>query len=73
MLNMRSNTDGVNVREVLKGNRDRFDGLVERHLPAVYAMALAHTRNSADAEDVVQDTFLNAFTALDSLRASVHG
>ena len=69
MLKKRSNSDGVIVREVLKGDRERFDGLVERHLPAVYATALAHTRNAADAEDVVQDTFLNAFTALDRLRA----
>ena len=69
MLKKRSHSDGVIVREVLKGDRERFDGLVERHLPAVYATALAHTRNSADAEDVVQDTFLNAFTALDRLRS----
>jgi len=69
MLNARRYSDGVIVKEVLKGNRDRFDGLVERHLPAVYATALAHTRNSADAEDVVQDTFLSAFTALDKLRS----
>ncbi len=69
MLKNRPNSDGAIVREVLRGDRERFDSLVERHLPAVYATALAHTRNSTDAEDIVQDAFLSAFTALDRLRA----
>ena len=68
MLKKRPNSDGVIVREVLKGDREQFDGLVERHLPAVYAPALAHTRHAAAAEDVFQDTFLNACTALDRQR-----
>lgn len=68
MLNMRSNSDGVIVRDVLAGKQERFEGLVERHLPAVFATALAHTHNRADAEDIVQDTFINAYAALDTLR-----
>lgn len=57
------------IRDVLAGKTDRFADLVGRYLPSVYATALAHTRNRADADDVVQDTFVNAYTALDSLRA----
>jgi RNA polymerase sigma-70 factor (ECF subfamily) len=68
MLTIRSQSDGVVIREVLNGDRERFDSLVERHYPAVYATALAYTRNSGDAEDVVQETFLKAFTSLDTLR-----
>jgi len=69
MLNKRTNSDGVIIHDVLRGNRQRFDGLVERHYAAVYATALAYTRDSGDAEDVVQDTFLKAFTSLDTLRS----
>lgn len=38
--------------------------LVVRHRDRVYAVALRLTRNPADAEDALQDTFLNAYRAL---------
>lgn len=69
MLNNTTHSDTAMVREVLDGRHDRFAGLVERHWPSVFATALAHTRNRTDAEDVVQDTFIQAYKALDSLRA----
>ena len=56
------------VRQVLHGRRDRFDVLVRRHLRAVHAVAFAVTSNYADAEDVMQDAFLKAYTSLDTLR-----
>ncbi len=56
------------VRQTLHGRRDSFDRLVERHIHGVYAVALARTQNHADAEDVVQDAFIQAYTALDQLR-----
>ena len=42
-----------------------FESLYRRNRPAVYAYALSRVRNSSDAEDVTQTTFLNAYTALD--------
>lgn len=60
--------DGAVVREVLAGRRERFEVLVRRHIAAVRAVALARTGNRTDADDVVQETFLAAFRALDSLR-----
>ncbi len=39
---------------------------IERHSPGVYRLALRLTRNPAEAEDVVQETFLNAFKAIGS-------
>ncbi len=58
------------IRQVLNGRRERFSVLVNRYQPVVYGMALAHTGNHADAEEVVQDTFLKAFQPLGKLRES---
>jgi RNA polymerase sigma-70 factor (ECF subfamily) len=41
-----------------------FESLYRLHRPPVYAYALATMRHSADAEDVTQTTFLNAYCAL---------
>jgi RNA polymerase sigma factor (sigma-70 family) len=41
-----------------------FETLYERHAQTVYRYALAVMRNSADAEDITQTTFLNAYRAM---------
>ena len=41
-----------------------FDGLYERHATSVYRYAFAVLGNHADAEDVTQTTFLNAYRSL---------
>ncbi len=38
---------------------------IEQHSPQVYRLALRLMQNEADAEDVLQETFLNAFQAID--------
>src|SRR5690349_15112600 len=40
-----------------------FERMYQRHVGDVYRYALAVMRNSADAEDVTQTTFLNAYRA----------
>src|SRR5215467_4364393 len=47
-------------------DRSRFSELAMEHMPALYTAALRMTRNSADAEDLVQETFLKAYRAFDS-------
>lgn len=42
--------------------------LVRRHASAVFAVCLANTGRSHDAEDLMQETFLKAFAKLDDLR-----
>jgi RNA polymerase sigma-70 factor, ECF subfamily len=44
---------------------DDFDRLYRRHAPSVYRYALAVLGNRADAEDVTQQTFLRAYSAVD--------
>ena len=51
----------------LRGQRARadrgFERMYQRHVGDVYRYALAVMRNPADAEDVTQTTFLNAYRA----------
>src|SRR5438309_1153273 len=42
-----------------------FERLYEKHAPDVYRYALAVMRNQADAEDITQTTFLNAYRAFE--------
>ncbi len=44
---------------------ERFETEAIPHLRALYATAYRMTRNAADAEDIVQETFLRAFRAFD--------
>ena len=46
----------------------RFEEQISPHLRSAYNLARWVTRSHEDAEDVVQEAFLRAFSALDSLR-----
>lgn len=48
------------------GDKAACAACIEQHSPGVYRLALRLTRNPAEAEDVVQETFLNAFKAIGS-------
>ncbi|MGI9022341.1 MAG: sigma-70 family RNA polymerase sigma factor [Acidimicrobiales bacterium] len=41
----------------------RFTELAMEHMPSLYTAALRMTRNPADAEDLVQETYLKAYRA----------
>ena len=43
-----------------------FSDLAMEYMPALYTAALRMTRNSADAEDLVQETYLKAYRAFAS-------
>jgi RNA polymerase sigma-70 factor, ECF subfamily len=47
-------------------DRAQFSELTMEHMPSLYSAALRMTRNRADAEDLVQETFLKAYRAFDS-------
>jgi len=46
-------------------DRSRFTELAMPHMQALYTAALRMTRNPADAEDLVQETFLKAYRSFD--------
>ena len=50
------------------GDRDAFGELVDIHKRVIFNICFAHLRDRDEAMDLVQDTFLKAFTKLDSFQ-----
>jgi RNA polymerase sigma-70 factor (ECF subfamily) len=57
-------TDQQLVERTRGGEDDAFRILVERHSRSIYRAAYRITANAADADDVVQETFLRAYRAI---------
>ena len=57
-------TDEALVARAVDGDVDAYAALAERYYGSCARMARRMLRNDADAEDVVQDTFLRAFRAI---------
>ena len=62
-------SDAALVGRARAGDGTAFESLVRRHLKAAYAVALARVGEPADAEDVVQDSFVMALQKLDACRS----
>lgn len=62
MVQMRE--DAAAVALARDGDSEAFRSLVERHSRVVFRVAFRMTGNAADAEDVVQETFLRAYRQL---------
>lgn len=60
--------DVAAIDAVLAGDRERFSELIERYKTAVYAVALGFTKEPHRAEDLSQEVFVQAFSALKQLR-----
>jgi RNA polymerase sigma-70 factor, ECF subfamily len=52
------------VDETLAGNQLSFQLLVERYQDRMFALVRHYTRNAVEVEDIVQDTFLKAYSRL---------
>ena len=61
-------TDAQLIADVLAGNQAEYRLLVERHHQAVFNAAFRLLGQREDAADVTQDTFLQAYRALDSFQ-----
>jgi RNA polymerase sigma-70 factor (ECF subfamily) len=57
-------TDEELCREVIKGDHDAFLVLFDRYWQDVFRLAYSVLRNTADAEDLVQNLFLEVHTTL---------
>lgn len=62
-------SDATLVERARAGDREAFDALVRRHLPAVYRMLHRRIGNHEDAEDLAQECFVRAWGALAFYRA----
>jgi RNA polymerase sigma-70 factor (ECF subfamily) len=56
------------VLAALRGDVPSFGVLAERYWKMVFALALSRVRDSAEAEDVAQESFLKAYSQLHTLR-----
>jgi RNA polymerase sigma-70 factor, ECF subfamily len=65
MLRMDKN-DQAAIRAVLSGDKEAYGVLVVRHSARLFRVAFRITGNEADAEDVVQETFLRGYRKLES-------
>jgi len=60
-----SGEDAELLRRCREGDERAYRELVERHQRQVYSVALRMVRGVEDAEDLVQETFVRVFKALD--------
>ena len=56
------------VQQSLAGDRSSFDRLVKTYQAAVYGLTYHWTRNFADARDLTQEAFFQAYEKLDQLQ-----
>ncbi|HZH25648.1 MAG TPA: RNA polymerase sigma factor [Azospirillaceae bacterium] len=61
--------DGDLVARLRNGEADAFRTLMQRHNQRLFRLARGILRDSADAEDALQDAYVLAFTRMDQFRA----
>ena len=61
-------TDLELLRESQQGDETAFRELVDRHASGLFRLGLALVGNTADAEDIVQETFLAAIQSMGAFR-----
>jgi RNA polymerase sigma-70 factor, ECF subfamily len=59
-------SDAEILARIQAGDKAACELCIEKHEDVLYRLALRLMKNEADAEDVVQETFINAFKAIDS-------
>jgi len=60
--------DRVLVMRAQSGERGAFNALVSKYRQRIMNLSMRYTKNLADAEDAVQNTFLKAYCGLQSFR-----
>jgi len=61
-------SDAELIERVRQSDHAAFDVLYERYFPRVSGFVRRRISNRADAEEVIQEVFINVFTSLDSFR-----
>jgi len=69
-LEAAAHSDDEIVRDVLNGDSARFELLMRRYNERVYRAARAIVRDEDEAEDVMQQTYVSAFTHLRQFKGS---
>lgn len=61
-------TDQIYIDKVLKGDINAFSCLIDRYKDMAYTIAIKIVKNTEDAEEVAQDSFLKAYQKLESFK-----
>jgi RNA polymerase sigma-70 factor (ECF subfamily) len=61
--------DHAAIRAILAGDKEAYGALVARHASSLFRVAFRITGNEADAEEVVQETFLRAYRKLEGFES----
>src|SRR5687768_17320814 len=56
--------DAVLVQRFIDGDESAFVEIVERHHEKIFSTVISLLKNRADAEEIVQDTFVRAYRGL---------
>ena len=56
------------MRLIMADNKESFEEIALVHMDALYSTALRLTRNTVEAEDLVQDTYMRAFRFYDKFQ-----
>ncbi len=52
------------IKKIKQGNEEAFEIIYRKYEGLIYYIALSITKNKEDAEEVVQDTFVNMFNSI---------
>ncbi|MHB1414552.1 MAG: RNA polymerase sigma factor [Chloroflexota bacterium] len=66
---MHSPSDELLIEQVRKGRQDAFAEIVRRYQGSVYSLCYRLTGNSAEAEDLAQESFLRLYKSLGKFRS----
>lgn len=58
------NTEIIDLKSLQSGDRETFARMVDIYSPNIYRLALRMMGDPAEAEDILQETFMNAFRSL---------
>ena len=60
--------DDTTVHEVQAGDTDAFNALVLKYQERIHKLIYKYVKGTSQVDDLVQDTFMKAYTALDSFK-----
>src|SRR3954462_5223380 len=65
-------TDPEIIERIIAGEKNLFEVLIRRYNPALYKVGRSYGYNHHDVEDLMQETFINAYQHLNKLRNSAY-
>lgn len=65
---MDSTEDQIYIKKVLQGDTNAFAYLIDKYKNMAYTVAIKIVKNTEDAEEITQDSFLKAYQKLDTFK-----